>query len=302
MKSGAAYIPVLWLLFSHELHAQVITKVAVSTTTTPQTLTISGSGFSSTNTVRLSGVTLQKLSTTSTIIVATLPNPMSAGDYLLQVLGRSTSNWNLTYGAVGPRGETGPQGSAGPAGPVGPQGLAGPIGLTGVPGPAGPIGPQGLQGPQGDQGVEGPAGAISTAVLPYSATVHCPTASFYQAALDGYMRCTATVSLPPTHNLVMENVYGICEAIGSSDWNAMFITTVIGGQSADIYVPPDTNRTYPRLRTNNGYNGQHYRLITPAYSDAGATLTFTFISNYSSINTMPPYGCAATMIGRLAPL
>jgi Collagen triple helix repeat (20 copies)/IPT/TIG domain len=155
---------VLVLVASAASHAQTISKVTVNTATSPQTMTITGSGFGSTNTVRLSGTPLTKSSTTSTKIVAALPTPMTAGDYLLQVVGSSTANWNFTYGAVGPQGPagasgaTGATGATGPVGPTGPQGIPGPMGLTGAAGPAGPQGPQGLQGEQGPQGPIGPTG------------------------------------------------------------------------------------------------------------------------------------------------
>jgi Collagen triple helix repeat (20 copies) len=163
------WMMVLSLFGISALHAQAISKVTVNTSVSPQIMTITGSGFASTNTVRLSGTTLTKASTSTTVIVATMPSPISAGDYLLQVVGRSTANWNFTYGAVGPQGPAGAAGATGatgPAGPTGPQGAPGPMGLSGAPGPVGPSGPSGAQGVQGNdglQGIQGPKGDMGEA-------------------------------------------------------------------------------------------------------------------------------------------
>jgi Collagen triple helix repeat (20 copies) len=169
----------LGFLATGSLYAQTISKVTVNTATTPQTMTITGSGFATTNTVKLSGTTLTKTSTTTTAIVAALPSPMTAGDYLLQVVGKTTVHWYFTYGAVGPQGPAGVPGAngevgaPGPVGPAGPQGIPGPMGLAGASGPAGPIGPQGesglvgIQGPRGEkgeQGLQGPAGKAGPSI------------------------------------------------------------------------------------------------------------------------------------------
>lgn len=94
-----------------------------------------------------------------TVIQASVPTEIPAGDYLLTVgngNGQSQNDeYDLTIGAVGPQG---PQGEAGPQGAVGRQGDSGPQGDTGPQGPAGalgPIGPQGPQGPQGSAGADG---------------------------------------------------------------------------------------------------------------------------------------------------
>jgi Collagen triple helix repeat (20 copies)/IPT/TIG domain len=156
------------LVVSAATHAQSISKVTVNAATSPQTVTITGSGFASTNAVRLSGTTLNKSSTTSTVIVATLPSPMAAGDYLLQIVGKVTAHWYFTYGAVGPpgpagnAGATGETGATGAVGPIGPQGIPGPAGLTGATGPAGPQGPVGDQGVPGTQGPQGIPGSMGT--------------------------------------------------------------------------------------------------------------------------------------------
>jgi microcystin-dependent protein len=75
---------------------------------------------------------------TDTIIGATLPPDVEAGDYRLTVsagVGESRRDeFDLTIGAVGPPGETGPEG---PQGPQGEQGPTGPQGPKGDPGDAG---------------------------------------------------------------------------------------------------------------------------------------------------------------------
>lgn len=150
--------------------AQTISKITVNPAVSPATVTIAGSGFAATNVVSLSGITLVKSSTSSTAIVAILPSPIAAGDYLLQVKGSKTATWNFTYGAVGPQGVQGPpgmqgaqgvQGAAGvigATGPAGPQGNQGPAGAQGPAGPQGEPGLAGTQGPQGNQGLAGPQG------------------------------------------------------------------------------------------------------------------------------------------------
>jgi Collagen triple helix repeat (20 copies) len=163
-KSIFALLAVSALLHSPTISAQTINKVTINFSTTPHTVIISGTGFSPTNTVRLAGANLFKASVGANMIIAEVPAPITAGDYLLQVVGRSVANWHLTFGLVGPQGPAGPQGlpglqgTVGATGPIGPQGVAGPIGLSGPPGPAGPQGPAGVTGPQGQPGPQGPRG------------------------------------------------------------------------------------------------------------------------------------------------
>ncbi len=103
-----------------------------------------------------------------TVIQASLPGVIPAGDYLLTVAngnGQSQNDeYDLTIGAVGPQGPQGPQGEIGPEGPPGPkgdQGDSGPPGADGqdgAQGVAGEQGPPGEEGPAGPQGETGPAG------------------------------------------------------------------------------------------------------------------------------------------------
>jgi hypothetical protein len=76
---------------------------------------------------------------------------------------------NVTFGAIGPKGDTGATGAQGPIGLTGATGPQGPIGLMGATGATGAVGPQGpigltgatgAVGPQGPQGAVGPQGPI----------------------------------------------------------------------------------------------------------------------------------------------
>jgi len=106
-------------------------------------LTIVGSSFGTAPTVKIDAQTLTLVSHSATTIVATLPNGISGGSYLLTVgSAGATGSFDLSLGVAGPQG------------PMGPQGPQGPQGQTGAQGPAGPTGPQGAQGPAGvSQGV-----------------------------------------------------------------------------------------------------------------------------------------------------
>lgn len=134
--------------------------------------------------VTLAGVPLTVQSLTDTRIVASLGLITAPGSYRLSVSEKKSSQqFEVTLGAVGPQGLPGPVGIQGPAGPAGasgstgatgpagpvgapgavgaagPAGVAGPIGPAGATGQAGPIGPTGAAGPAGVAGPIGPAGA-----------------------------------------------------------------------------------------------------------------------------------------------
>lgn len=106
--------------------------------------------------------------------------------------------FDVTLGAVGPRGPAGGAGAEGPAGPqgvAGPQGIVGPPGTPGLPGspgapgapgaegPAGPIGPAGPMGPVGGTGPVGPMGPAGPAV---------------QLPGDGMVVRRTTIQIPPS--------------------------------------------------------------------------------------------------------
>lgn len=108
-------------------------------------LTISGSGFSPSNTtpiVVLGTTTLSLSSFSDTQIVAVLPANEPAGSYSMSVTetagGNKASTFGVTIGNQGPVGATGAQGPQGLIGPQGPQGVQGLTGMTGAAGPQGP--------------------------------------------------------------------------------------------------------------------------------------------------------------------
>jgi Chaperone of endosialidase/Collagen triple helix repeat (20 copies) len=146
------------------IHAISSGQVVVNRTTIDyalNTITVVGTNFG-TNTplVALQGVplTVQSFNVSTGTIVATLPNGLSPGSYLITVTtssgAPSTGTFDTTYGSTG---ATGPQGIQGPKGDPGLTGPVGPTGSTGPQGPEGPQGPAGAQGPQGPQGPPGPA-------------------------------------------------------------------------------------------------------------------------------------------------
>jgi hypothetical protein len=88
-------------------------------------LTIRGGGFGATPSVTLAGSPLVVISSTSEEILAELPRGAAPGSYRLLVsrnpLGTGAKPFEVTIGAVGPRGDQGPQGPPGLQGPPGPD-------------------------------------------------------------------------------------------------------------------------------------------------------------------------------------
>lgn len=220
--ASVGFLSVAFLLLSSvaaQGAAPVVNKVTVNETVTPKTITLTGSGFLTSTVIKLSGTQLSVTGVSSTSIIARLPSPLAAGDYLLEA-GNSTAitRWNFTYGEVGPQGAQGPPGATGatgpagatgamgPAGPAGPQGLQGMMGLPGAPGATGPAGPAGPMGPQGDQGVPGPQGAPGAPGLlsPGSA-----------AGAMAFWNGTAWVEIPPPQSNVEYTLKFRC---GSPRW------------------------------------------------------------------------------------
>ena len=120
------------------------------------------------------------LAASGTEITAELPAGIPDGDYLLTVFtgnGQSQSDeYDLTVGAVGPKGDEGDKGDQGDQGPTGPEGPLGPEGPQGPEGPTGPDGPQGpmgAQGPRGFVGPPGPAGAARVSSFTAEASSTC---------------------------------------------------------------------------------------------------------------------------------
>src|SRR6266550_3974122 len=152
---------VLSLFLSANLSATTTPNVVTTQVNANITqLTINGSGFkpgSGAPTVILGFDTLSLVSSTDTLIVATLPTNEPSGSYDLSVTiaggGTKTDTFGVTIGAIGPQGPQGFTGATGPAGPQGPQGPAGADST--IPGPTGSTGPQGPQGPAGQDGFAG---------------------------------------------------------------------------------------------------------------------------------------------------
>jgi hypothetical protein len=91
--------------------------------------------------ILVDGQTPAVLSNSVTNVTAALPSTIVAGDYLLTLTNETTglkTSFDLTVGAIGPKGATGAQGVQGPQGTQGPQGLQGPAG-AGVPTLAGVV-------------------------------------------------------------------------------------------------------------------------------------------------------------------
>lgn len=155
------------LLLSSSLFAAAPDVTSTSVNSGITQLTIHGAGFKPSGvapTVVLGTDTLAIVSSTDTLVVATLPTNEPSGSYDLSVTtsGGKTDTFGVTIGAVGPTGPQGPQGpqgatgATGATGPQGPQGATGPAGAdSAVPGPSGPTGPQGPQGPAGQDGFTG---------------------------------------------------------------------------------------------------------------------------------------------------
>jgi hypothetical protein len=130
---------------------------AVTETTNPPQLTITGSNFGTAQpAVTLNNSSVSVMSYTNTLVVVSVPPSIEStpGTYALTLTNNSDSSYDplrttvfvVAIGTVGP---------AGSAGPIGPQGNAGPAGSIG---PAGAMGPAGPLGPPGATGAAGPAG------------------------------------------------------------------------------------------------------------------------------------------------
>ena len=161
-------------------------------------LVISGSGFDNPD-VSLGAYAgfLPPVSSSADEVVVELPDPVDAGDYKLTVRqgkgGKDQDYYDLTIGAVGPRGEkgdTGEQGSKGDTGEQGPKGDAGEQGPQGV---EGPKGDQGLQGPQG---LPGPSSPVSTGMYGWclQTTSVCSNVSPALCSTDGFCDCATGYS------------------------------------------------------------------------------------------------------------
>lgn len=183
MKLSKLFVAVAGYAISLQAMASVsaptISKINFGLTTTPQTVTLTGTGFLSTTTAKLSSITtnLTVATVSSTSLKANLPIGLAPGDYILTAAnGTASVAWYVTYGAGGAAGAaasvtvgTTTTGAAGTNASVTNSGTSaaavlnftvpqGATGLTGSTGAAGPTGPQGLPGPMGATGSVGPAG------------------------------------------------------------------------------------------------------------------------------------------------
>ena len=146
----------------------LITEVYVG----DEEILITGSNFANPDVILGDALFLTVNSSASTWIRAQTPD-IEDGDYKLIVSqgkrGKHIDEYDLTIGAVGPRGpqgiagESGPQGEAGEVGGQGPQGEVGPQGEQGDTGAIGPQSAVGLAGPQGSTGSAGPQGSTGSA-------------------------------------------------------------------------------------------------------------------------------------------
>ena len=115
-KSGAA---VAWLICSAAMaHGQTPTVVSAIVNSTTKQITITGVSLTPATgspVVKLDGVVLTLVSSSSSHIVADLPTGLAAGTYRLTVNNGSATPaaFDVAYGAVGPPGATGPPGPAG---------------------------------------------------------------------------------------------------------------------------------------------------------------------------------------------
>ncbi|HEY3068179.1 MAG TPA: hypothetical protein VGL09_20485, partial [Methylomirabilota bacterium] len=183
------------------------------------TLFIDGVNFGTAlPTVTLADRELILINHSDTHIEAMLPSWASPGSYTLVVATvKASAPFEVTIGAVGPKGDTGAQGPAGATGPQGPQGSAGATGPAGPVGPAGPLGPAGPAGPAGAQGPAGPQGPAGTlAAFDALAGLGCTrngTAGtislFYAANGDATLRCV----LPPPPASPLAGTYALSPQI-----------------------------------------------------------------------------------------
>ena len=186
MKASSLFVAAAAYVFSIPAlaAAPTVSQITFGLTTTPQTATLTGSGFLSTTTVKLSNSTTNLIvaSVSSTSLKANLPAGLAAGVYTLTAAnGSSSVAWYVTYGATGPTAAaatvtvgTTTTGAAGTNASVTNSGTSaaavlkftvprGATGLTGSTGPAGPTGAQGVPGAMGSTGSVGPAGPTGAA-------------------------------------------------------------------------------------------------------------------------------------------
>jgi hypothetical protein len=123
----------------------VIYSAIIDTSTTPNTLNLTGTEFAPTgnrpmlyfDNVLLTVPTYSNLAITANMPASPSPYPAGTYDILITAGAVTSSPFGITIGGGGPQGPAGPAGPAGPQGPTGPAGPQGPQGATGPAGPAG---------------------------------------------------------------------------------------------------------------------------------------------------------------------
>jgi hypothetical protein len=208
------------------------------------TLTVSGTGFGLSPTIKLGSVTLTAQTATATQIVAAFPtaSPPSGflpGTYFLNITfsNRLIAIFTVAIGTAGPQGPVGPQGFPGAPGATGPQGPAGVPGAQGPAGPVGPQGPTGPQGPKGDPGVGGGSGLAGYMVLKRQSgftsdekamNVMCPPG---EVALGGGARIVAVDETDPPSSPPdkLVGILALDPASSSNTWSFNKTTGYVSG-------------------------------------------------------------------------
>jgi hypothetical protein len=192
------------------LHPMVVTQVEVDQ---PMGLIyVHGRNFGSTAPdISFADETLSVRSSNDTFLVAALPPVYFAtpGAYLLKVsVGPNVPQndaFDVTIGAVGPKGDTGSQG---PAGATGPKGDKGDTGSQGPAGATGPKGDKGTQGPPGD--VVAGASCAATRVTKNSCAFSIPALMAGQVYVSGVITLNQSSALVQCWNGTVRPLSLVC--------------------------------------------------------------------------------------------
>jgi hypothetical protein len=218
-----------------------ITSVTISYGSPDNTITINGTKFgTAAPKVAMTGGTTLTLGThTSTQIVATFPNTLAAGNYILSVTvgTKSTATFTVTNGAVGPQGPMGPQGAPGTPGTPGAPGVPGAPGTAGAPGAQGPPGPT-------------TAASVCSVLYPNLPAAYCAsapstpkivflTAGTYTGNLGGTVGANA-ICQSEANNAALPGTY---KAWLSSNTTPYDNPAVLFTRSNNPYVLPDATTT-----------------------------------------------------------
>jgi Collagen triple helix repeat (20 copies) len=273
-------LPVKAQLFS------LISNTMVNTTT--NTITITGSGFSSRlkPTVSLGGTNLAVSSFNATSVVASLGPVTAPGTYLLTITsGITFAAADVTLGAVGPQGPVGPlglTGAPGAAGPAGPTGAAGTPGATGPQGAAGPTLPPTLYGATFAGGVNPGSGKSATDIADLTLP---PGAYLLHAVVTGGQGTSDTLTCSLYDDA---NVSGTGNALASGEVNLVGATSVpvLGTFTVPSTLTTDTVRLFCGT-ANSAESG-----ITASYIAMSVTVgSFqTFTNTIGGATTSPISG------------